>query len=293
MKTHKNQSLTKHYRIVFAIALLAAIYFVYRSPCWAQFRTSYANSSKSSVSASRVDAKLSYPAGVYPQFRSSAGVIRWLTEQMPLKVYVSRGITLDSILDQNNVPACNVNALDQWPDIVANCVQKPEELKAFSVADGYNPAHFDAAIQGINAWKIFEKEGLFSFTMTDDPTDADIYVFWTNHFVNNLGLGLFANDIRGYTAKRSFWYREILQGKQAKFRPVVIMLRTTDSAGHVMAPDKMRSSASHEFGHALGIEGHSTNPHDLMSIYYGNGFVSPSDAATIRYLYHLQPDLIP
>jgi predicted Zn-dependent protease len=55
----------------------------------------------------------------------------------------------------------------------------------------------------------------------------------------------------------------------------------------------MRASAAHEFGHALGIEGHSTNPNDLMSIYYGHGVVSANDAATIRYLYHLTPDLIP
>jgi hypothetical protein len=31
----------------------------------------------------------------------------------------------------------------------------------------------------------------------------------------------------------------------------------------------------------------------LMSVYYGHGAISTNDAATIRYLYHLQPDLIP
>ncbi len=70
-------------------------------------------------------------------------------------------------------------------------------------------------------------------------------------------------------------------------------LRTTEGNGVPMAFLKMRASAAHEFGHALGIEGHSRNPADLMSLYYGNGTVSPSDAATIRYLYHLTPDLIP
>ncbi|MGC8054832.1 matrixin family metalloprotease, partial [Salmonella enterica] len=47
----------------------------------------------------------------------------------------------------------------------------------------------------------------------------------------------------------------------------------------------MRASAGHEFGHALGIDQHSTNPYDLMSVYYGRGVVSNNDAATIRYIY--------
>ncbi|MBK9769440.1 MAG: matrixin family metalloprotease [Candidatus Obscuribacter sp.] len=55
---------------------------------------------------------------------------------------------------------------------------------------------------------------------------------------------------------------------------------------------RMKAAATHEFGHALGIEGHSTNPQDLMSMYYGRGVISPNDAATLRYLYCLQPDLI-
>src|ERR1700690_589932 len=39
---------------------------------------------------------------VYPQFRSPSGnVIRWLPEQMPLKVYVAHGQTMERIIDPN------------------------------------------------------------------------------------------------------------------------------------------------------------------------------------------------
>jgi predicted Zn-dependent protease len=272
------------------ISALTLSFLALSAPCFSQFRTNY---SRQTGGGSSGQVRQTTGTGVYPQFRSGSGVIHWVPDQMPLKVFVSRGLTLDSVLDGNGVPACNVNALDHWPDVVADSVQNAEQFKTLSVAEGYSDIQYQAAIQGINAWKPFEKEGIFSYQFTEDPSDADIYVFWTNHFVNNLGLGLFANDIRGYTAKRSFWYKQILSGKTAPFKPVVIMLRTTDSARNPMVPGQMKASASHEFGHALGIEGHSLNPHDLMSVYYGNGTISPSDAATIRYLYHTTPDLIP
>ena len=70
-------------------------------------------------------------------------------------------------------------------------------------------------------------------------------------------------------------------------------MRTGSQSGEPIPYDHMKASAAHEFGHALGIEGHSSNPQDLMSIYYGRGVVSPNDAATIRYLYHQAPDLVP
>jgi predicted Zn-dependent protease len=231
---------------------------------------------------------------VYPQFRSSSGTIRWLNEQMPLKVFVSHGTTLDKIIDEESgVPVCNVGNLAHWPDLAASAIEKEGELQNQPVAEGFCPEHYDAAVQGISFWKRFEKDGLFSFQFTDDPSDADIYVFWVNHFVGNNGMALFASDIRGYTAKRSFWLKDIQSGKRPPFKPVVIVLRTTDAVGRPMALAKMRASAAHEFGHALGIEGHSGDPHDLMSVYYGNGTISNNDAATIRYLYHLVPDLVP
>lgn len=234
------------------------------------------------------------PGGVYSEFKSPHGVIRWLSGQMPLKIWVSKGLAIDAIMDPKlGAPVANVENLAKWPDLVAELVSDPRKLHSLPVAKGYDPAHRAAVLQGINSWKRFESEGLFSYQISEEPQTADIHVFFVNHFVNSLAMALFANDIRGYTAKRSFPYQAIVAKKQIPFRPVVIVLRCTDKAGNPIAIPKMQAAAAHEMGHALGIEGHSPNSGDLMSIYYGNGTVSSGDAATIRYLYGLTPDLVP
>lgn len=230
---------------------------------------------------------------VYPEFKSAHGVIRWIPDQMPLHVWVSNGLAIDQILDpQLGAPYVNVDNVNKWPDFIATVLQNGQ-LQSLPQAEGFIPQHRQAAIEGISYWKRFEKEGLFSFEFTDDPMEADIHVFFVHHFVNKLGLGLFASDIRGYTSKNCFPYQAILQGKQANFRPVVVLLRCTEKQGQSMPIEKMRAAAGHEMGHALGIDGHSKNPGDLMSMYYGNGVLSASDIATIRYLYKSTPDLIP
>ncbi len=234
------------------------------------------------------------PGSVYPQFRSCSGVIHWLPEQMPLKVYVAQGKTVEKILDPSSgVSAFNVDNLDHWTDLMADILENPETIAQLPIAEGYLPEHYQAALAGISSWKAFEKEGLFSFVFTDDPADADIYVFWVSHFIDKLGWGLYAKDIRGLTAKRAFSYAAIQAGKQPEFKPVISLLRTTTEMGEAVPFDQMRARAAHEFGHALGIEGHSGNPQDLMSVYYGRGVISPNDAATVRYLYHSPPDLVP
>lgn len=231
---------------------------------------------------------------VYPEFKSQFGVIRWLKEQMPLRVFISRGLSLDSVIDpQLGAPVANVDNLSAWPGLVAQLIENPQQWNSLGIAEGYVDGHYQAAYEGIASWKVFEKEGFLSYQFTNDPSEADIYVFFTKQFVNKMGMALFANDIRGYTSKTNFPYKAILAGGQANFKPVVIVLRTTEGRGGSMPLGKMKAAATHEFGHALGIEGHSTNASDLMSVYYGRGVISPSDAATLRYLYRLQPDLIP
>lgn len=231
---------------------------------------------------------------VYPQFRSRFGVIRWVKDQMPLKVYVSRGLCLDGAIDESTgAPRTNVDNKADWPLLAGQILSDQEQFNHLPQAQDFNDNMYQAALSGVQMWKPFEKEGLFSYELTNDPADADIYVFWTHHFVNKLGLGLFANDIRGVTSKESFPYKAVLAGGQANFKPVVILLRTTEQGGVPVPYEKMHAAAAHEMGHALGIEDHSANPGDLMSIYYGRGVISVNDAATIRHLYHLTPDLIP
>ncbi len=231
---------------------------------------------------------------VYPQFRSPSGVVRWLPEQMPLKVYISNGLTLDNIIDPiNSAPVCNMDNTGKWPDVTAQVLQNPDQFQTLPTAAGYNANHYQAAQQGIGIWKRFEKEGLYSFQFTNDPAQADIYVFWTKQFRAASGLALEYQDIRGCTSKWMAWYRDVQAGKNIAFKPVVIIMRTTDSVGNSKSFAEMKAGAAHEFGHALGIDGHSANAGDLMSINYGYGIISNNDAATIRYLYHLTPDLIP
>ncbi|MBA3856292.1 MAG: hypothetical protein C0507_05220 [Cyanobacteria bacterium PR.3.49] len=281
-------------------ALLSTLLFSSWAPpaSQAQFRNSYSGrqlppARPGGGAGNSRQAAAAGPSGVYPQALFNGKVVRWVQDQMPLKVYISRGSSIDGFLDEElGVPRTNVDGKHRWPHLVAEIIDNGQ-INNLPVAEGFVPPHYDAALQGINFWKAFEKEGLFQFVLTNDPSEADIYVFWTHHFVNKLGLGLFANDIRGYTSKEIFDYKLILQGKQPLFQPVVILLRTSNQQGNPMSNDKMRASAGHEFGHALGIDQHSTNPYDLMSVYYGRGVLSNNDAATIRYLYKRQPDYIP
>ena len=276
------------YRLAMLVSLIALL--VTANPASGQYRGRYAGGRQTAGRPSAAPGA----ASAYPEARSSYGWIHWIREQMPLKVYVSHGLAIDGIIDEQlGAPVCNVNNLDHWPDLVGDILSNEEQFQSLPVAQGFTEEHYQAAVQGINMWKPLEKEGLFSYVIVDDPSEADIYVFWNHHFVDKQGMALFAGDIRGYTAKRSFPYKAIIAGGRADFKPVVILLRTTEANGVPMPFAKMRSSAAHEFGHALGIEGHSRNPVDLMSIYYGNGVVSANDAATMRYLYRLTPDLIP
>lgn len=242
-------------------------------------------------------------ATVYAQFKLPDGrAARWISEQMPIRVWVSHGISLDTIIDPvTGAPVTNTANTKGWGDAVANLMQNPEQLNSLPVAQQYSEQQYQAAMQGLNSWKFLQNEGLCSYEFTDNPDEADIYVFWTHHFVNKLGLALFENDIRGYTSKYLLPTSTVMQAIarndleliRRSRKPVVILLRTAESDGTPIVLGKMKASAAHEFGHALGIDGHSPFAGDLMSIYYGRGVVSANDAATIRYLYRHQPDLMP
>ncbi|MBX9689516.1 MAG: hypothetical protein K2X27_22595 [Candidatus Obscuribacterales bacterium] len=249
------------------------------------------------------------PAGgqVYLQaLLGGSKVVRFIPQEMPLRVCISPGICIDAagVDPSTGGPLSNVDNVSGWPKLVGDLKNNPELFNNLPQAEGYAEQMWQAAAQGISQWKRFQNEGLFSFEISEDPQDADVYVFWTHHFVNKLGMALFANDIRGYTSKHLLPYPAVQNAlnsgnsdllKRSRL-PVVMILRTTDLKGAQstsMPLPKIVAAAAHEMGHVLGIDQHSPNPADLMHVNYGNGVVSANDAATIRFIYHRNPDLLP
>jgi len=243
---------------------------------------------------------------VYPQFLYQGKTTRWIPQQMPIKVWVSNGLSLDQIIDPaTGAPVTNTANTAHWGDAVV-AVLEQGKIGSLPQVTPFSEEMYQAAVRGVSSWKVLEPEGLYSYRLTDSPDEADVYVFWTNHFVNKLGLGLFENDIRGQTSKWLLPAQAVLSAMQENNldlirrsrKPVVILLRTTASDGqNMMGLRDMEAAAAHEMGHALGIDGHSQNPHDLMSVYYAQGAPYPkpglNDLATMRYLYHRQAEMIP
>lgn len=239
---------------------------------------------------------------VYQQFLLNGKPDHWIRDQMPIKVYVSHGTTLDGFVDSMGAPKTNTSNTAGWPDLVMQVMDHPEQLNSLPQARGYTEQQYQAAVEGISMWKALEKEGTFSFQFTDDPSEADIYVFWTPHFVNNLGLALFENDTRGYTSLHPLPFDQVQAAMQRgdlalirrSLKPVVTLLCTLERQDSTqISYAKMKACAAHEFGHALGINGHSPYPTDLMNVSYGRGLISANDAATMRYLYRLNPAYMP
>ena len=239
--------------------------------------------------------------GVYQQCLYQGKVTRWIQEQMPFKVWVSHGLCLDKINDpETGAPVTNTSNTGHWGDAVVQLVQAGQ-INNLPQSEGYSEDQYRAAVQGILSWQALQKEGLFQYDLTDNPEEADVYVFWTPHFVNKLGLALFENDIRGQTSRWLLPAQAVVTAMQRNDldlirrsrKPVVILLRTTRQDGQPILATNMFAAAAHEMGHCLGIDGHSPAPTDLMSVYYGKGVQSANDWATMRYLYRRPAEMIP
>jgi predicted Zn-dependent protease len=143
----------------------------------------------------------------------------------------------------------------------------------------------DLVAAGIDEWNEFEPEGIISFRYTDDPHQAQILVFFTDVFHEENQPGGIATG--GITSAQIYPLEQAQRINIAQ-KPVVIELSTIINS----TADKLQGAAAHEFGHALGIKAHSPYREDIMYVDRVVNFLSPSDRATLRYLYSKQPDYV-
>lgn len=205
------------------------------------------------------------------------GLVRWEQKKMPLLIWISPGIKLPDCPFEE-IPATRV-------DTVYELLQQPESFAGLETAPGWTPDTNYLVAAGIEQWREFETEGLFSFGFTDDPRRAHVLVFFTDAFRESASPG--GISVGGITAAQ-IYPREQAQQINIAQKPVVIELSTMINS----TENKMRGAAAHEFGHALGIKAHSPYREDLMYVDRIVEELSPADKATIRYLYRQAPRFV-
>jgi predicted Zn-dependent protease len=204
--------------------------------------------------------------------------VRWENKKMPILIWLSPGIKLPDVpFDQ--IQSTRV-------DMVNTMLRTQENpWLGLSQAVGWTPEINDQVAAGIEEWREFEREGLFSFAYTDDPRQAHVLIFFTDSFKDAASPG--GINVGGITSAQIY---PVAQAQSIKIgqKPVIIELSTMVNS----TPERMYGASAHEFGHALGIKAHSPFREDIMFVDRVVTHLSPADKATIRYLYRNTPQWV-
>lgn len=140
---------------------------------------------------------------------------------------------------------------------------------------GYRTEMRNAINDAFTAWRT-ASGGKVRFEPTSKRENADIVVSWNSRFNDNkLGVSPF----------------QVMGGKIIQSD---VTLGTTMPDGSPMPYSVFRGTTIHEFGHAIGIKGHSPYPEDIM-YFSTNGNQSSNltsrDKNTINWLYKVEADV--
>lgn len=209
--------------------------------------------------------------------KENMALVRWEKKSMPLLIWISPGLKL---------PECSLSELKNTRvDFVTELLQKPDPFIGMTQAPAWTPQTNDQVATGIEQWRQFENEGLFAFAFTDDPRNAHICVFFNDTFKDGNAPGGIA--IGGNTCAQIYPI-SLAHSMNIRQKPIIIELSTLVNN----TPQKMMGASAHEFGHALGIKAHSPYREDLMYEDRVVDSLSGADKATIRWLYHQQPQFV-
>lgn len=161
-------------------------------------------------------------------------------------------------------------------------VRWPEEampLKVYIQKDGVNAQYYPLAKQAMETWVRASRQRI-TYVEVNTPEKAQIRVLWT--------ASLGTKDVGGQGFMKEGSTR-IRQSGQELYQEVKVA--TLDFQRHPNEPQRMFHTLVHEFGHALGLRGHSDNPGDVMfatKTGEENGQLSPRDINTIQELYSME-----
>ncbi|MBY0404953.1 MAG: matrixin family metalloprotease, partial [Cyanobacteria bacterium] len=135
------------------------------------------------------------------------------------------------------------------------------------------------AKEAMGAWQVASKDKI-RYEITEEPLMADIQVLWAPF------IGLM--NIEG----ENFYKEGNTQLKSQGTRVYhEVQIATYDMGHHPNTTTTLYHTLVHEFGHALGLRGHSDDPHDVMyfsKVPNQKGQLSQRDINTIRQLYDMR-----
>ncbi|MBY0359329.1 MAG: matrixin family metalloprotease [Candidatus Obscuribacterales bacterium] len=226
--------------------------------------------------------KAGAPAEIYNPGEPSLGMklVQWDRRRLPLKVWISMG---------KKLPEESFATLQaSRPDEVYQMLVEPKSIWELPDCPGWTQDMNVAVANGIEQWREFENEGLISFGFVDRPEDANVLVFFVDHFVDADSPG--GISVHANTSAKVFDANVIRQalagGKMIPRYPVVIEMQVNPELY------RLQADAAHEFGHALGIKAHSPYREDIMHENRQVDILSASDKATLRWLYRQRPTFL-
>ena len=161
---------------------------------------------------------------------------------------------------------------------VTHWAQDKMPLKVHIATTAIEPQYLEAVKNAFKTWQ-FRSDDLVSFLFVPEGSHADIYVNFTDDSTK------LASPIEGAVTN----FRD---GSAGRISSTTLILTRRD--GKPISISQMQSIALHEIGHALGINGHSSDSKDIMfmSVDKNQTTLSRRDVETLKAMYKLKPGLL-
>lgn len=143
---------------------------------------------------------------------------------------------------------------------------------------GYRDYYPDLMRKALNEWQT-KTSGKISWQEVNSPAQANITCIWTANAKPN-GPGVEAGETKSTVGINRF------TGEQNIMRANISVL--TSLMGNSFSDTDMYKTCLHEVGHAIGMEGHSNTPSDIMYPVLNNAqtpYLKDRDVNTIAALY--------
>ncbi|CAN5404087.1 hypothetical protein BH10CYA1_BH10CYA1_00800 [soil metagenome] len=239
-------------------------------------------------------------AGCYQSIGANVDAIRWYTTYLSEKnIEESQRKQINDIIvalqSANQKPFSDPKAEDYLANITAEgtyrwakeklpihvFIQNAEVVNGKSVG-GFKQSFRTALLSAFDDWCHASGDRI-KYLIVPDKEHADIYCTWTSDPLEVTENGTLSE--RGSA-------KIIVKGSLIERATLKILTRPILEEG-VLSEDEMKKACLHEVGHVLGLQGHSTNNHDVMFFTVDTATVWPvlsrRDKATIVRLYQSYP----